>query len=616
MNIPDKEILLASVDDIVHSYWNNDKLTKRSTYSSADATRDLIPGVPPSVSVDGIRSFLCIYDDDSTYNKTSTPEDRRPLNDCVTDFVTARFFEQSIDRIRFIMLVSVVYDRFFATIFEEIKKKNKRTVPDNALVLLLKGGVSLRMNLLEMVRNLSSAAEGDIALFLKDELKMSDFDFEIVSNPTYIPSEDVARINILSYLVIQHLRTYLVEHSDVYFSFFRYSTEYKQKLLDGLRTTIQSKVNQQTPLSAYAGARVDAVAISPISCKGTNIFSSISQSFDPEHYTSNTSKMDTRHPACRADFAIIPSAATTALKHKADPTICFVASRDLLRAYGIRHSRHPRSPLYATHNPYISFTAGMDEDLLDHIPSGVCNLHQQDNHTKDRIAFQLNRIRYTCVLYLRRADGRKTKEYITGELLDVSHAIDTDSKRSCVICRTEKTWSYTTSSIRFYSDVKFTILNPHEQYRDHYFMLFKQAEFPWMIPKYEKRVRRLISVMVMFLFSGRSRQRYIEWSQLTFVDRIDALRSIVSWFDQLRTGRLISPSGLQGMPLAYDLAVSVHELYGRANQIDMKDMIENMYTVFSFFLSIFVRERFYMADHTLSHTPHDPGTLFDNVVGV
>jgi hypothetical protein len=45
-------------------------------------------------------------------------------------------------------------------------------------------------------------------------------------------------------------------------------------------------------------------------------------------------------------------------------------------------------------------------------------------------------------------------------------------------------------------------------------------------------------------------------------------------------------------------------------------MIDNMYSVFSFFLTIFVRERFYMADHTLSHTPHDPGTLFDNVIGV
>jgi hypothetical protein len=167
------------------------------------------------------------------------------------------------------MLVSVVYDRFFSTIVSEMNKQGRGIIPNNALVLLLKGGVSLRMNLLEMVRNLSSAAEGDIALFLKDELKMSDFDFEIVSNPSYIPAKDVARINVLSYLVVQHLRTYLVEHSDVYFSFFRYSTMYKEKLLDGLRTSIQSKIKMQ---GAYAGAHVDAVAISPISCKGTNIY--------------------------------------------------------------------------------------------------------------------------------------------------------------------------------------------------------------------------------------------------------------------------------------------------------------------------------------------------------
>ena len=131
-----------------------------------------------------------------------------------------------------------------------------------------------------------------------------------------------------------------------------------------------------------------------------------------------------------------------------------------------------------------------------------------------------------------------------------------------------------------------------------------------MIHNYEKRVRRLVSIMVMFLNT--------EWAQFTFVDRIEALRSIVSWFDQLRTGKLIDPSVLHGMPLAYDLAISVSELRGRsknAHAVDLKSMIDNMYMVFSFFLNIFVRERFYMTDHTLSHTPHDPGTLFDNVVG-
>jgi hypothetical protein len=362
------------------------------------------------------------------------------------------------------------------------------------------------------------------------------------------------------------------------------------------------------------------VGISPIGCKGANIFASRTSTFDPDAYSAITPNMDKRHPACRADFAVIPSAATTALKTSGDPQICFVSSRDLLGAYKIRPGRHPRSPLYATHNPYISFTAGMASyDLLEHVPSGVCNLHQQDNKTKDRIAFQLNRIRYTCVLYLRHADGRRTKEYITGELLDVSHAIDTDSKRSCAVCRTEKTWSYATSSIRFYSDVKFSILNPHEQYRDHYFMLFKQAEFPWLIPKYEKRVRRLVSIMVMFLFSARSRQQYIEWSLLSFVDRIDTLRRIVAWFERMQTRYPSNPIQLAGIPLVLDLATSVYELSIRTrdeHRSALMEMIKNMHTVFSFFLTIFIRERFYMTDHTLSHTPHDPGTLFDNVVGV
>lgn len=615
IDVPDKEQLLITIQELVSSYWKNDKLTKRGTYQSTEAGRDLIPGVPPHVEVDGIRSFLCIYKEDSMYNKTSTSEERRPLNDCVTDFVTARFFEQSTDRIRFILLVSIVYERFFACICTSIEEKDGRAIPRDALVLLLKGGVSLRMNLLEMVRNLSSAAEGDIALFLRDELKMSDFDFEITSNPTYITPEDVARINILSYIVLQHIRTYLLEHSDTFFTFFRYSSGYKRKLLDELRTKLQTKIEKQPPFSPYAGARVEAIAISPVS-QGSSIFSSRSKQFDPMDYRAVVPTMGIAHPAHRGDFAIVPSATQTLPRKKSDPIICFVSSRDLLRAYGIRHGRHPKSPLYTTHNPYISFTAGTTHDMLEHLPSGVCNLHQQDNRTNDRIAFQLNRIRYACVLYLRHADGLQTKEYVTGELLDVSHAIDTDSKRSCAVCRTEKKWSYATSSIRFYPNVRFSILNPHEQYRDHYFMLFKQTEFPWLIPKYEKRVRRLVSIMIMFLFSSRSRQQYTEWSILSFSDRIESLRNIVTWFEQLQENRFLRPDALEGIPLAFDLAVSINELNDRRPEIPaMRHMLHNMHSVFSFFLAIFVRERFYMANHTLSHTPHDPGTLFDHVMG-
>ena len=617
MDVPNRELLLSAIEQIVESHWSKDILTKRGTYQSPEPGQDLIPGVPPTIAVEGIRSFLCIYDEDSTYNKTSTTEDRRPLNDCVTDFVTTHFFERSTDRIRFILLVSIVYERFFATVRAEIYKKDNRSIPVDALVLLLKGGMSLRMNLLEMVRSLSSAAEGDIALFLRDELKMSDFDFEIISDPTYITPEDVARINILSYVVIQHIRSHLVDHSDTYFTFFRYSTAYKKQLLDRLRTTMQTKITQQPRSSPYAGARVDAIAISPVGSRESSIFSSLNQRFDPTLYSASVPRMDARHPAYRADFAIIPCAALTAQRKPTDPAICFVSSRDLLRAYGIRQDRHPRSPLYTTHNPYISFTAGTTGDSLKHVPSSMCNLHQQDNTSPDRIAFQLNRIRYTCVVYLLHEDDRRTQEYITGELLDVSHAIETDSKRSCVVCHAEKRWSYSASSIRFYPNVQFSILNPHEQYRDHYFMLFKQAEFPWLVPKYAKRLRRLVSIMVMFLFSSRSRQQYTDWSLLSFVSRIEALGSIVAWFAHMRVGTVHVPSTLRGIPLAYDLATSIYKLYSRSeatHRPEMMEMLQNMHMVFLFFSNIFIRERFYMTDLTLSHTIHDPGTLYDHVI--
>jgi hypothetical protein len=140
INIPEKEALLQVIEGVVENYWATNKISKRGTYQSAETGRDLIPGIPPHVNVQGISSFLCIYDEDSTYNKTSTTEQRRPLNDCVTDFVTAHFFEHSSDRIRFIMLVSVAYEKFFAAVVVAIEQRDGRTISVDALVLLLKGG--------------------------------------------------------------------------------------------------------------------------------------------------------------------------------------------------------------------------------------------------------------------------------------------------------------------------------------------------------------------------------------------------------------------------------------------------------------------------------------------
>jgi hypothetical protein len=122
IDIPERELLMQMVDKIVQSHWTNPNLMKRGTYQSEQGGRDLIPGVPPNISVDGIRSFLCIYDEDSTYSKMAKGEERRPLNDCVTEFVTSRFFEQSVDRIRFIMLVSIVYERFFKCVCAQINR--------------------------------------------------------------------------------------------------------------------------------------------------------------------------------------------------------------------------------------------------------------------------------------------------------------------------------------------------------------------------------------------------------------------------------------------------------------------------------------------------------------
>ena len=71
-------------------------------------------------------------------------------------------------------------------------------LPDTALRLVLKGGLALRMNVLEMIRNLSSATQDALLSYLQPEIQLSDIDVELVSHPAHIPAPEVAKINLLS----------------------------------------------------------------------------------------------------------------------------------------------------------------------------------------------------------------------------------------------------------------------------------------------------------------------------------------------------------------------------------------------------------------------------------
>jgi hypothetical protein len=447
------------------------------------------------------------------------------------------------------------------------------------------------MNMLEMIRGLSSQAEGEILSFMVRDLRMSDFDFEIVSDARYIQPDDLTRINVLSYMVMQLVRNYLLVHMDVFFGFFRYSDRYQATVLLRLRARLQERIDQETrenPSSMYAGASVDAVSISPILPGSTaDVVATdplLCGDIQRSQYAALSPNM--QDSARRSDFSMVTSgkdplggaryADAAAPEDAGEPLICFVKSSELLAAYDISsldiHRLCTRSPLYTTHNPYIAFLMG-DSPPGATTPPGQrhtrCTYHRgTDDAFRDTIGFQLNRIRYTTVVYLtlrawpRHSGGGpvRVREYITGELLDVSHALDTDSKRSCPLCVIAKPWSFLTSTIRFFPGVKFSIVSPYEQYMAHFFMLFYQVKRPWSLPKYEKRVRRLFSIFVLFLFSRRSFHQYGDWSTRTFRDRIDSLRSLVAWFEGLRTTTPHGPVTGPGLPQIRELSAYLLKL--------------------------------------------------------
>ena len=587
--VPDLRPLLTLVQDLVQTQWTNPLLRRRSTYHSSEPSRDLFPTAPPRVAVAGIQSFLCLYDETDNTDSVHT------LQDGLTRFVTRSVFGPQ-DRLRLLYLVTNVY----ATFCSSVRAQLGSDVPDTALRLVLKGGLALRMNVLEMIRNLSSATQDALLSYLQPEIQLSDIDVELVSHPAHIPAPAVAKINLLSFVVLQYVRTHLVDHADYYFTFCRYSRAYQQKLLDGFRLDLQALVVDDMVVVEA----VELYPITPTTDDGPVLATRDATTFDATHYT----RLAAHH---RPDFAVVPSASHTG-RGPCEPVISFVSARQLLRAYGIHgpgsSPRPPRTALYVTHNPYITFVTGADEmkeETKTDTHRRVCMEHRTSSSPAvvDRIAFQLNRIKLSCLLYLQFPDGRRVAQRIAGEVLDVSHGVDTDTKRTCSVCQTHQPWYVMRTVIRSDPVFDLWLWTPYKQYHDLYFMLFKQTRYPWMLAKHQKRTRRLVAILLLYLLSARVSQQYVEWSARSFRDRVGRLHAVLGWFGEMDSGPF------QEIPLLPDLLRGIQTLCTTSPSPECHVFVRTIRETWQALTQLLVRDCCSADRRHLTHRSHDPRAL-------
>ena len=134
------------------------------------------------------------------------------MSHCTT-FVTTHMLGNITTRLRFLKLVSYAFQVLFETL--KIEYDDKRFA---SIVLVLKGGMALRMNVLELIRAFSSEMEGFMVDLLHAELKLSDFDFEVVSSGLSV--EEVSRLNVLTFMVTMAIRNHIEDHKEYFLDLF------------------------------------------------------------------------------------------------------------------------------------------------------------------------------------------------------------------------------------------------------------------------------------------------------------------------------------------------------------------------------------------------------------
>jgi hypothetical protein len=504
INLPDKTQLCERISHIVNDCWDNPKLTQRASYNSEDGTRDLFN----ESDLARIKSIKCMGGGQDT--KVKDPqlqglghsEHKRPLNDVATDFNTLNFFSTITSRMRFIKLIIFSFRCFLRKLYE-IKPEKYNS---NNLNIMFKGGTTIRFAIKEFLRGFSSELEDYVLAEIQKTIKLSDFDFEIISQQDVLSPDETVKFNILTYLVLLEIRNYLEKNQDYFFDFFQLKDSMQMDRIRDFKLKFQEKANSLPPENFYSGIVVDEVEFSG-SCLDPNN-KKYSRNLTPSQIQGLNKYIDrvSEESTCRTDFSLIPDARTRTEREQLSLTssnrVCFISSRKLLKRYGLPDkyidlalkSRIEGGRFYVTHNPLVEFPTDFDPNL--------------------KIKFQLNRIKYSYTVYFhKRLTNDETiylRESFVGEILDLSHPYNEDRKKTKFLNPFDENlylqkFTFQNFYLKYWSYSVYGLIKDNED------IIFLESDYkPWSGSKYEKRLTRVVYLYILYYFSNHFHTDFVK----------------------------------------------------------------------------------------------------------
>ncbi len=565
LHYPEIDNLLQDIHDIVDENWDNPNLDKRCTYHSEsnDGIPDLFTaGDIKDSLVNQNSSILAIENKEAKGSKKLTDAElikdfdyelgdfgstdaKKPLMDVATEFNTIHFIGSMETRLHFIGLITKCFTQFCRLVHGKMPKLN-----EHSYNIMFKGGTTVRFLIKELVRDFTRDIENHILDKIRDSIKLSDYDFEMMCNPELINEEDMVKLNILSYIVVLRLKKYLEKHKTYYFNFFQLQDSVKSEKLEKMRDVMNKKVKKFTPTittirgktinNFYKDITIDYIEFANDDCETGRdpVLNTHTGTPDLTKYKTNQwyQALDSEDRAkgdelfnnnCRTDFALIMDGSEHTdfkghVHDKAVPevAIAFISAKNLFKKYGISKkscsyyttSKTEGSQFYATHNPLI-------------------------NNPKIDMKFQLNRIKYSYTIYFTKTiNGKKHyfRDFIPGEILDLSCAYGSDRKSDKFIQpfnqnKYIQTYQFANYDLSFYS---YSIWG---HVKDMESMIFTEPDHqPWNLnpsDKYKKRITRLLYLGVLYLFTDQnSKDRHNR--TISYNKKVKYLRKLEEMMDE------------------------------------------------------------------------------------
>jgi hypothetical protein len=431
-------------------------------------------------------------------------QELKPLNDACTKWCTKKYFPGAFARVNMVANVIRLYDRL-SQVNDYLNFK-----------IVFKGGVMIRLVLLEFLNDLPLEARVDATKYLDNlhALSISDFDFEIVPRNHNSKPEEVHRFFLLDYAVLLWLQKQMqieIEKKEKNKSLGSDEKAHKGLLSlewDAEEGKRELKMYLQEAVDvakggSFKGATIDHVFLSDTPDPGST----------PKGYKTKSGK-----PA--------PPPRKNVLIFDCDDTKCILHASKAFEELGIRGvpSRSGGSRLYSTLNTYIGETTDMDKN-------------SRKGHLKG--LFHLSRIKHSFIVYYTTQSGEKRCDRLGGEMIDLSqsHGVSRDLMKASMHNSVAMPYAdYPILGV----DPRHVVLHSYSMEGflfDHSALIHHTEDHPWKVNKKEKRLGRYVAFLYAHVLGPRVMGSYAKkvnaFAKLS--DNLSGLDSLLG-SPPLRTG--------------------------------------------------------------------------------